>query len=163
MSGDRHDKGHKYQHKSHRRRKSSSSSDSSPHSSRRNKLKKSSRHHKHNLSRVSSSESSDSESTESGDRHDRNRWMPPFPKLPAFDGKAAEWSGFIFQFRKLAKSGRWTEWEKRDRLLGCLRGKAITYVQSWPKAECKDYHALKELLNQRYGIMEVPATARRYL
>ena len=143
-SGDRHDKGRKYKHKSHRRRKSSSSSDSSPHSSRRNKLKKSSRHHKHNLSRVSSSESSDSESKESWDRHARNRRMPPFPKLPAFDEEAAEW-------------------EKRNQLLGCLRGKAITYVQSRTKAERKDYYALKELLNQRYGIMELPATARRYL
>ena len=162
-SGDRHDKGRKYKHKSHRRRKSSSSSDSSPHSSRRNKLKKSSRHHKNNVSHVSSSESSDSESNESGDKHTRSRRMPPFPKLPAFDGKAAEWRGFIFQFRKLAKSGRWTEREKRDRLLGCLRGKAITYVQSRPKSERKDYYALKELLNRRYRIMELPATARRYL
>ena len=151
-SGDRHDKGRKYKHKSHRRKKSSSSSDSSPHSSRRNKLKKSSRHHKNNVSHVSSSESSDSESNESGDKHTRSRRMPPFPKLPAFDGKAAEWRGFIFQFRKLAKSGRWTEREKRDRLLGCLRGKAITYVQSRPKSERKDYYALKELLNQRYGV-----------
>ena len=111
---------------------------------------------------MSSSESSDSESTESGDKHTRNRRMLPFPKLPAFDCKAAEWCGFIFQFRKLAKSGRWTEYEKRDRLLGCLRGKAITYVQSQPKSERKDYYALKEL-NQRYGIMELPATARHYL
>ena len=146
QSGDRHDKGRKYKHKSHRHRKSSGSSDSSPHSSRRNKLKKSSRHHKNNVSHVSSSESSDSESTESGDKHTRNRRC-----------------GFIFQFRKLAKSGRWTEREKQDRLLGCLRGKAITYVQSRPKSERKDYYALKELLNQRYGIMELPATARRYL
>ena len=119
--------------------------------------------HKRNVSHVSSSESSSSESDESGGKHSRNRRMPPFPKLPVFDGKAVEWRGFIFQFRKLAKSGRWTVREKRDRLLGCLRGKAITYVQSRPKAERRDYDALKDLLNQRYGIMELPATARRYL
>ena len=115
--GDWHDKRRKYKQKSHRPRKWSESSSSSPHVSRRDV--RGSRH-KRNVSHVSSSESSDSESTESGDKHTRNRRMPPFPKLPAFDGKAAEWRGFIFQFRKLAKSGRWTEREKRDRLLGCL-------------------------------------------
>ena len=36
-------------------------------------------------------------------------------------------------------------------------------MQSRPKSERKDYYALKELLNQRYRIMELPATARRYL
>ena len=36
-------------------------------------------------------------------------------------------------------------------------------MQSRPKSERKEYYALKELLNQCYGIMELPATARRYL
>ena len=159
-SRDRWEQRHKYKQKSHRRRKSSESSASSPHVSRRDV--RGSRH-KRNVSHVSSSKSSSSESDESGGKHSHNRWMPPFPKLPVFDGKAVEWRGFIFQFRKLAKSGRWTVREKRDRLLGCLQGKAITYVQSRPKAERRDYDALKDLLNQRYGIMELPATARRYL
>ena len=103
-SRDRWEQRRKYKQKSHRHRKSSESSASSPHVSRRDV--RGSRH-KRNVSHVSSSESSSSESDESGGKHSRNRWMPPFPKLPVFDGKAVEWRGFIFQFRKLAKSGRW--------------------------------------------------------
>ena len=115
-----------------------------------------------NVSRISTSDSSLSESSDSDDGCRRKR-APPFPKLPTFDGKTSEWPGFIFQFRRLAQSGKWTTREKRDHLLGCLHGKAIAYVQSRPKEERKDYYALKSLLNMRYGILDEPTIARSHL
>ena len=77
--------------------------------------------------------------------------------------KSSEWGPFLFQFRKMAKIGRWTEKEKRDSLLACLRGKAITYIQTKPKYFRTSYESLKSLLEQRYGMTELPATARRQL
>ena len=140
----------------HSRRSGESRSVETRHEKRRSSGKKV------NVSRISTSDSSLSKSSDSDDDRRRKR-APPFPKLPTFDGKTSEWPGFIFQFRRLARSGKCTTREKRDRLLGCLRGKAIAYVQSRPKAERKDYYALKSLLNMRYGILEEPTIARRHL
>ena len=151
----------KRRHKSHRRDTSEEDSESS----RERKHRKSRGHRRKsrlNVSRISSSDSSSSRSSDEDDKKSRRR-NPPFPKLPTFDGKSGEWSGFIFQFRKLARAGHWTEREKHDRLVGCLRGKAITYVQGRPKHERADYYALRDILNQRYGVLELPATARRQL
>ena len=108
--------------------------------------------------------SSDSESDDSEPEvfHRKHR-TPSLPKMQTYDGKSSEWGPFIFQFRKLAKAGHWTEKEKRDGLLACLRGKAITYVQSKPREEQADYQSLQDLLAQRYGVMELPSTARREL
>ena len=108
--------------------------------------------------------SSDSESDDSEPEifHRKHR-TPILPKMQTFDGKSSEWGPFIFQFRNLAKAGHWTGKEKRDGLLACLRGKAITYVQSKPREERADYQSLRDLLAQRYGVMELPSTARRQL
>ena len=57
---------------------------SSPHVSRRDVR---GNRHKRNVSHVSLSESFSSVSDESGGKTSRNRWMPPFLKLPVFDGK----------------------------------------------------------------------------
>ena len=63
-----------------------------------------------NLSRLSTSES------ESDDEEDgatvRKRSNPQLPRMQTFDGKSSEWGPFIFQFRKMAKAGKWSDREK---------------------------------------------------
>ena len=93
----------------------------------------------------------------------RRRRSPPLPKLPTFDGKPGEWKSFICQFRQRAKSSCWNSTEKLDRLMACLRGKAVDYVFNRPKDLRSDYYALKGMLTQRYNIAELPGTARRQL
>ena len=150
----------KHQQKSKRHRRVSEYEGWRTKSYRREDRQSTSRH-KGNISRVSTSESSDSDSSDVEDH--RHKRAPPFLKLPSFDGKASKWPGFIFQFRRLAKSGKWSIREKRNRLLGCLRNKAISYPQSRPRGERKDYYVLKDLLNRRYGVLEEPTIARRHL
>ena len=107
-------------------------------------------------SRLSSSdESSDDEEEE--ESFTRRHRKPLQPKMPMFDGKSNEWGPFLFQFRKMAKIGRWTEKEKRD----CLCGKAITHIDTKPKYFRTSHESLKNLLKQRYGMTELPVTARR--
>ena len=93
----------------------------------------------------------------------RKRSNLQLPKMQTFDGKSSEWGPFIFQFRKMAKAGKWSDREKRDSLLAWLRGKAIAYIQSKPKSCRSHYKALRDLLDQRYGMLELPSTARRQL
>ena len=114
-----------------------------------------------NESHLTSSDS-DSDASEPEVLHRRHK-APSLPKMQTFDGKSSDWAPFIFQFRKMAKAGHWTEREKKDGLLACLRGKAITYVQSKPRGERSSYKALRDLLAQGYGVMELPSTARRQL
>ena len=108
---------------------------------------------------TSSSETSSEEEVTRKHKHK----SPPLPKLQTFDGKAREWKSFLFQFREHARVGHWSLKDKRNRLLACLRGKAVDFIQSRPKLERADYHSLKELLHNRYGMAELPTTARRQL
>lgn len=112
-----------------------------------------------NVSCLSSSASSEADSEE----EQQPRKAPPAAKLPYFEGKTGEWATFIFLFREMARIGKWTQREKYDRLFGALRGKAITYVYSRPRGERSDYYTLRNSLNQRYGLTELPSTARRHL
>ena len=105
-----------------------------------------------------------SEDSEDGFSQRRRRHRsPPLPKLPTFDGKPAEWKSFICQFRQRAKSCAWSRREKLDRLMACLRGKAVDYVFNRPKDLRADYYTLKHMLSQCYNIAELPGTARRQL
>ena len=113
-----------------------------------------------NVSKLSSEDSDTS--SESPDER-RGRRAPPLPKLPTFHGKQPDWQGFLFQFRELARAGKWSTREKHDRLLACLKGKAVAYIQSRPRSEQRDYYTLRDTLNKRYGLVELPTTARRQL
>ena len=114
-----------------------------------------------NLSRLSTSKL-ESE-VEDDDATVRKRSNLQLPKMQTFDGKSSEWGPFIFQFRKMAKAGKWSDREKPDSLLACPRGKAIAYIQSKPKSCRSHYKALLDLLDRRYGMLELPSTARRQL
>ena len=113
-----------------------------------------------NVSKLSS-EDSESSSESPDDWHGRR--APPLPKLPTFHGKQPDWQGFLFQFRELARAGKWSTREKHDRLLACLKGKAVAYIQSRPRSERRDYYTLRDTLNKRYGLVELPTTVRRQL
>ena len=88
---------------------------------------------------------------------------PPIPKMQTFDGKSGEWEAFIFQFRQFASQYKWTEREKKEKLLACLRGKAVQYISSKPKKMWINYKELRRTLEDRYGLLELPSTARRQL
>ena len=39
----------------------------------------------------------------------------------------------------------------------------MAYIQSRPRSERRDYYTLRDTLNKRYGLVELPTTARRQL
>ena len=85
------------------------------------------------------------------------------PKLESFDGKPNEWDSFIFHFRKIAHYHQGSKSQKRDRLLTCLRGKAVTFIQGKSKKTYSTYCSLWDTLDARFGHLELPSTARRHL
>ena len=122
-----------------------------------------SRQTSHGRSYPSRSRASSEDSEDGFSQRRRRHRSPPLPKLPTFDGKPAEWKSFICQFRQRAKSCAWSRREKLDRLMACLRGKAVDYFFNRPKDLRADYYTLKDMLSQRYNIAELPGTARRQL
>ena len=56
---------------------------------------------------------------------------------------------------------KWSDREKGDNLLTCMRGKAAAFLQGKPKEVRGDYHSLRDVLALRYGMVEPPTTARR--
>ena len=93
----------------------------------------------------------------------RRSRSPPVPKMQEFHGESAKWISFKFQFEQAARSFRWDDKTKLDRLVACLRNKAVEFVQRRPKSTLKDYKKLMKELQRRYGQKDPPSTSRRQL
>ena len=86
----------------------------------------------------------------------------PQTKLPTYEGKE-EIEVFLVPFERLAERYNWTETEKIDRLYKSLKGKAMWYVCSLPKAMTANYISIRDSLTKRFGRKDPPATVRRKL
>ena len=92
--------------------------------------------------------------------------QPAAPKMATFDGRqesGLEWSPFILQFERMAERYNWDVQECLDRLVECLRGKALTYFAKLPGWVREDYAELVWKLETRFGRREPPTTVRRKL
>ena len=127
-------------------------------SKRENSLADSVQRNKTQTSLFSSSEESEDEVDSERNRKHRSSCLP---KLQTFDGRASDWKGFIFNFRQVARQMKWSDKEKRDNLLTCMRGKAAVFLQGKNKERRGDYRTLRDVLAKRYGLVEPPPTARR--
>ena len=56
----------------------------------------------------------------------RRRHSPPAPKLPTFNGGTGTWRPFIFQFKEVATMNKCSKSTRREMLMGCLSGKALS-------------------------------------
>ena len=151
------DRGHRFLKAKARYRFSSSDSSDSSSQDRRSSR---SRHRSRLCRRLSTSPESDAFDLLTDRQRKRS---PPMPKLESFDGKPNEWDSFIFHFRKIAHYHQWSESEKRNRLLTCLRGKAVTFIRGKSKKTYSTYRRLRDTLDARFGHLELPSTARRHL
>ena len=98
----------------------------------------------------------------------RRRALPslPQPKLPTFEGKAdsvVDWRAFISQFRRLAARHRWNEEEKLDRLVECLRDKALVFFSRLEAEDQNSFHRLCDQLQMRFQKEETPAVLLKQL
>ena len=85
------------------------------------------------------------------------------PKLDPFKGDSKGWPTFYFLFKQAAKAGGWGSEQKRQKLLSCLRDKAVEYVRRRPRDTLSTYRALVNTLKERYGQPTPAATCRKQL
>ncbi|CAC5422297.1 unnamed protein product [Mytilus coruscus] len=76
---------------------------------------------------------------------------PTPPKLAIFDGKS-EWKPYFMQFNHIARKYEWSNEQKLDRLIECLRDKALKFVSTRQETVQKDYDMLVQKLSQRFEI-----------
>ncbi|XP_063408756.1 kinesin-like protein KIF15 [Mytilus trossulus] len=87
---------------------------------------------------------------------------PESPKLAIFYGKS-EWKPYFMQFNHIARKYEWSNEQKLDRLIECLRDKALKFMSTRQETVQKDYDILVQKLSQRFGNKDLPHTIRRQL
>jgi hypothetical protein len=85
---------------------------------------------------------------------------PMGPKMASFSGTES-WESFIFQFERLAKRRAWGKDKKLDRIIDCLRDKALEYARR--SKACNSYSKLVSRLEKRFGVKEEPKTIQKEL
>lgn len=91
------------------------------------------------------------------------RHSPAVPKMDVFNGNVAEWKSFYLQFYNIAEINRWSEETKLEKLMACLRGKAIEFVFNKPAEIRQSYPNLVRSLKNRYDLTDPPVTLRKQL
>ncbi|ELU13954.1 hypothetical protein CAPTEDRAFT_199105 [Capitella teleta] len=97
--------------------------------------------------------------------HSRADPQPAAPKLGSFDGRVdgVEWHSFLMQFDRIANRCQWALHVRINRMIECLRGKALNFVATLPEWAREDYAELVRRLEARFGRREPPVTVRRKL
>ena len=82
------------------------------------------------------------------------------PKSLQYDGKD-NWDAFSVKFRRYAEVHDWTPRNCKDQLCFCLKGKASEFYATMIKRDATiTYEELMQKLQKRFGIKEIPETAR---
>lgn len=84
------------------------------------------------------------------------------PKMATYDGRN-DWRPYFVQFNHIANRYNWTNQQRLDKLIECLRDKALKFFTSRSTAIQEDYQAICKKLNERFGSRDLPHIVRRQL
>lgn len=87
---------------------------------------------------------------------------PMTPKMSTFEGKR-DWRAYHTQFMHIANICKWTEKQKLDNLIVCLRDRALKFYSSRSKAVKENFSDLCQKLNDRFSRTDLPHIIRRQL
>ena len=86
---------------------------------------------------------------------------PSPPQMETFHGDRSKWRTFIFQSEQLARVYRWSPVDKLQRLIACMRDRALEYLEMLPSFVLGEYRHLVADLNKRYS-QKTPASISRH-
>ena len=87
---------------------------------------------------------------------------PPPAKMATFSGDS-DWYAFHMQFEKISGKYQWSLESKLERLVECLRDKALVCYSRAPALTRESYTSLVSCLERRFGRKDPPTTVRRQL
>ncbi len=79
--------------------------------------------------------------------------------MATYDGKQ-EWKPFGFQFARMADKYGWDDDQRLDKLIECLRDKALKFFSTRPVSS---YHLLFTSMDAHFGQKDPPSNIRRHL
>lgn len=82
--------------------------------------------------------------------------------MSTFDGKS-DWRPYYTQFLHIAEICKWTDKQRMDNLIVCLRDKALNFYSSIHVKVKANFADLCEKLNERFGSKDLPHILRRQL
>lgn len=103
---------------------------------------------------------SDDKSSKQPDRNVRKEPLPP--KMATYDGRS-DWRPYFLQFSHIANRYKWTPEQRLDKLIECLRDKALKFYSVKAKSVQEDYMQLCTKINERFGRRDLPHIIRRQL
>jgi hypothetical protein len=103
-----------------------------------------------------------SKDCEKNENTEKRTGGPPAPKLSTYDGKT-DWRPYFIQFTNIADKYKWTSQERLDRLLQCLRDKALKFFSIKNKSGKGNYEQMCNKMNKRFGRKDLPHIVRRQL
>lgn len=95
------------------------------------------------------------------DTSNRHRNDGPVPPNLSVFAEKSEWKPYYMQFNHIANKYNWDKQQRLNRLIECLRDKALKFVNTRQDSIQKDYDILVQKLNQRFGNKDLPHTIRR--
>ena len=84
------------------------------------------------------------------------------PKMAIFDGKNG-WRPYFVQFSHIANRYKWNNQQRLDKLIECLRDRALKFFTSRPKSIQEDYSIVCKKMDERFGRKDLPHIVRRQL
>jgi len=94
------------------------------------------------------------------ERKKMNGPMPP--KLGTYDGKN-DWRPYFVQFEHIANRYEWSDRDRLDKLIECLRDRALKFFALKQKTIQDNYKAICKKMEERFGRKDLPNVVRRQL
>ena len=86
---------------------------------------------------------------------------PSAPAMQSFGGESTEWESFRFHFEHMATSFHWDDSEKLNRLLWCMRDRAIDFIMMLPVEVRSSFRRLMVELEWCFGQSELTSAKGR--
>ena len=87
---------------------------------------------------------------------------PTPPKMGTFTGKE-DWRPYVLQFSHIANKYEWSDQDRLDKLIECLRDRALKYFTTRPKFVQDNYKLTCKKMEERFGCKDLPNVIRRQL
>ncbi|VDI47032.1 Hypothetical predicted protein [Mytilus galloprovincialis] len=84
------------------------------------------------------------------------------PKMSTYDGRS-DWRPYLVQFNHIANRYNWTNQDRLDKLIECLRDRALKFFTTMPKSVQEGYQAVCKKMEDRFGRKDLPHVIRRQL
>ena len=89
--------------------------------------------------------------------HGQSRSIGPTPpKMETFTGKE-DWRPYFLQFFHIANDHEWSDQDRLDKFIVCLRDRALRYSRTGPKCVQDNYKLTCKKKKERFGCKDFPS------